>query len=223
MRLQAAVFQIVLAALLTACVTPRETHADELCAPFRDGVVDPERIQAMLSAAEHGHLYRIVPSTSRVGFCVDSEFSRVNAEFRNFHGGLSLWPDPGDEEQVMVLINVDSLDTGSAIVENILKSEHFFDVVKYPQILFTSTDIHWINPTTAILKGDLTLHGVTRPVDFQVSLTSLKKDPDGHVERLLAKAGTTISRKQFGMGQIPQLIEDNVDLCMSVEAIRSDK
>ena len=220
MILRKLLFIYVLLVLLPVSVTVGDAQARELCSPFKGGVVAPEKIQTMLSAAEDGHLYRIEPSSSRVGFCIDSKLSRVNAEFRTFQGGLSLWSDPGEEEQVMVSITADSLDTGNAGIEHLLKSKHFFDVEKYPQILFASTDIHWNSSTVAVLKGDLTLHGVTRPVKLQVKITSLKKDPDGHVERLLAKAGATISRSEFGMGEISQIVDDNVDLCMSVEAVR---
>jgi len=69
---------------------------EELCAPFLHGKVDLSRVEAMRAAAKGGHLYRIQPDTSRVGFCVDSQFSVVKAEFKDFQGGMTLWPDhPG--------------------------------------------------------------------------------------------------------------------------------
>jgi hypothetical protein len=51
----------------------------EPCAPFLNGKVDSSRVQAMQAAAKGGHLYRIQPDTSRVGFCVDSQFAVVKA------------------------------------------------------------------------------------------------------------------------------------------------
>ena len=174
----------------------------------------------MLSAADDGHLYRIQPATSRAGFCVDSEFSRVKAEFRNFQGGLSLWPDPGEDELVMIVIRAASLDVDGSMIEYMLKSQRFFDVENYPEILFVSTSIHWTSQTTAEMKGNLTLHGVTRVVTFQVLLTSMEKEPGSRVEKIVAKASTTISRSDFDMDALSQLVDDNVELCMSVEAIR---
>jgi len=206
--------------LLLESTTSGYAQDQGLCAPFQDSKVAPARVQAMLSAAKDGHLYRIQPSTSRVGFCVDSKFSRVKAEFRKFQGGLSLWPDPGEDELAMVVIRAASLDTNGSIIEHMLKSQRFFDVENYPEILFVSKGIHWTSQTTVELEGDLTLHGVTKAVTFQVQLTSVKKAPGSQVEKIVAKAGTTISRSDFGMDALSQLVDDNVELCMSVEAIR---
>lgn len=193
---------------------------NELCAPFRDGQVEQTLVKSMLSAAEDGHLYRIKTATSRVGFCVESEFTRVRAEFLDFQGGLSLWPDPGEAEQVLVVINAASLDTDGSIIEHMLKSTRFFDVENYPQILFVSTGIIWSSPTTAELQGNLTLHGVTRAVIFKVELVEVSDTPGEQVERIVAKAGTTIRRSDFGMDGLSTVVSDTVDLCMSVEAVR---
>jgi polyisoprenoid-binding protein YceI len=206
--------------LLFTCAIFSYAQDNEPCSSFRDGIVTEERLQTMLSAAEHGHLYRILPSTSRVGFCVLSKLTRINGEFREFQGGLSLWPDPGDEEQAMIAIEVNSLKTGSSIIENILKGDSFFDVEKYPEILFISTGIEWTSSTTAVLKGSLTLHGVTRSVEFQAKLIKLEEEANGQIDRFLAKASTTINRSEFGIGMKSPLINDDVDLCMTVEAIR---
>ena len=211
---------ILLGVLLLESTISGYAQDQGLCAPFQDSKVAPARVQAMLSAAKDGHLYRIQPSTSRVGFCIESKFSRVKAEFRNFQGGLSLWPDPGEDELAMVVIRAASLDTNGSIIEHMLKSQRFFDVENYPEILFVSKGIHWTSQTTVELEGDLTLHGVTKAVTFQVQLTSVKKAPGSQVEKIVAKAGTTISRSDFGIDALSQLVDDNVELCMSVEAIR---
>lgn len=211
---------MALGALLLESTAPGYAQDQEPCTPFRDGNVAPEQVQAMLSAAEDGHLYRIQPSTSRVGFCIESKFSRIKAEFRNFQGGLSLWPDPGEDELAMVVIRTASLDTNDSITEHMLKSQRFFDVENYPEILFVSKSIHWTSQTTVELEGDLTLHGVTKAVTFKVQLTSLEKEPGSRVEKIVAKAGTTISRSDFGIDTLSQIVDDNVELCMSVEAIR---
>jgi len=194
---------------------------EELCAPFLHGKVDLSRVDSMRAAAKGGHLYRIQPDTSRVGFCVDSQISRVKAEFKDFQGGLTLWPDhPDDKDQVMVMVKTASLDTGGSMIEYMLKSERFFDVENYPEILFVSTGFTWSSDTTGTLKGDLTLHGVTRPVIFNVILLPVKNQDDKDAGKVLVKAGTTIRRSDFGMDTLSRVVNDNVELCMSVEAIR---
>jgi polyisoprenoid-binding protein YceI len=194
---------------------------EELCAPFLHGKVDLSRVEAMRTAAKGGHLYRIQPDTSRVGFCVDSQISRVKAEFKDFQGGLTLWPDhPDDKDQVMVMVKTASLDTGGSMIEYMLKSERFFDVENYPEILFVSTGFTWSSDTTGTLKGDLTLHGVTRPVIFNVTLYPVKTGDKKPVGKVLVKAGTMIRRSDFGMDTLSRVVNDNVELCMSVEAVR---
>ena len=120
----------------------------------------------------------------------------------------------------MVVIRAASLDTESSLTEHMLKSEPFFDVENYPDILFVSSGIHWTSNTTAELKGYLTLHGVTRDVIFQVQLTSMKREAGSKIDKIMAKAGTTISRSDFGMDTLSQLVDDEVELCLSVEAFR---
>ncbi|MGB5337880.1 MAG: YceI family protein, partial [Gammaproteobacteria bacterium] len=211
---------VTLSALLLGSLITGLAGADELCKPFRGGKVDPKLVQTMLEAAEDGHLYRMKPASSRIGFCVDSEFARVEAEFRDFQGGLALWPDrSGKNQQALVSIKVASLDTDGSIIEHMLKSKRFFDVINYPEILFVSTALDWMSQTRGELRGDLTLHGITRPVIFSVLMTG-DKDEDGVIRKIVVRAGATISRSAFGMDTLSQLVDDSVDLCMTVEAIR---
>ena len=197
--------------------------AEEPCAPFVNANVDQFRVAAMRAAAKGGHLYRIQPGTSRVGFCVKSQIALVKAEFKDFQGGLTLWPNHrSNKEQAMVLVQTASLDTGGSMIESLLKSERFFDVENFPEILFVSTGFTWTGDTTGILKGDLTLHGVTRAVAFNVTLLPVtgKGDKGKNAEKVLVKAGTTIHRSDFGMDTLSRVVDDDVELCMSVEAVR---
>ena len=212
---------IILGWVLLSAGLQGQAGEEELCAPFLNGKVDQSRLEAMRAAAKGGHLYRIQPGTSRVGFCVDSEFALVKAEFKDFQGGLTLWPDhPGDKEQAMVLVRTASLDTGGSMIEYMLKGERFFDVENYPEILFVSTGFTWTSETTGTMKGDLTLHGVTRPVTFNVTLLPIRNTDERNAGKVLVKAGTTIHRSDFGMDTLSRIVNDNVELCMSVEAVR---
>ena len=111
------------------------------------------------------------------------------------------------------------------MLEYLLKSERFFDVENFPEILFVSTGFTWTTDTTGILKGDLTLHGVTRPVTFKVTVLPVKsKGESGEVAgKVLVKAGAMIRRSDFGMDTLSRLVDDAVELCMSVEAVRYTK
>jgi polyisoprenoid-binding protein YceI len=192
--------------------------SEDLCAPFQDGRIDDAVVSTMLTAAEAGYLYRIQASTSQVGFCVDSKFQRVEGVFRDFRGGMALPPEEGASAQTVVAIRVDSLDTEGALIENLIRSPRFFDVENYPEILFVSTGFEWTSPTRGILRGNLTLHGVTKPVDFKVQLSGSDGKQVGEAENILVKATTAINRSDFGMDTLSSIVSDSVRLCMSVRA-----
>jgi polyisoprenoid-binding protein YceI len=190
----------------------------DVCAAFKDSKVDQTVLETMLKAAEVGRLYRIEESTSKVGFCVNSQFKRVEGNFREFQGGMALSKEGAGKAQTLVMIKAASLDTDGALIENLIKSERFFDVENYPKILFVSTGFEWTSSTTARLMGNLTLHGVTKPVVFNVTLTDITDKSAGEGEQIMVKATTKVSRADFGMDTLSSLVDDNVQLCMSVKA-----
>jgi polyisoprenoid-binding protein YceI len=212
--------RIGLAAMLMAGTGLALAEEGEICSPFRDGVVDESLIATMLSAANDGHLYRIQQESSRVGFCVDSKLSRVEGHFNDFQGGMTLNAGDNANGQTMVLIKTASLDTEGSIIEGMLKSEGFFDVKNHPEILFVSNGFQWTGPDTAVLKGDLTMRGIKKPVIFNVTLKHLDTNKVDQAEKILVKATTTINRADFGMEGLSSVVSNSVNLCLSVEALK---
>jgi polyisoprenoid-binding protein YceI len=182
-------------ALSTGSLTGMAGEAD-LCAPFKNnGKVDQSMLNTMLEAADGGRLYRIESSSSKVGFCVNSQFKRVEGDFRDFQGGMALSKEGAGKAQTLVVIKAGSLDTDGALIESMIKSERFFDVENYPDILFVSTGFEWTGSTTDI-----------------------RDNTAGEGEQILVKATTKVSRAEFGMDTLSSLVDDNVQLCMSVKA-----
>ena len=192
----------------------------DLCEPFLEGRVDGPLIDTMLIAAEQGHLYRIQKSTSRMGFCVQSTLSKIKGEFKDFQGGLALQPVASSDGLAMVVIKTDSVNVKGRLIENMVKGESFFDVDNHPEILFVSKSFEWTGEDRAVLKGDLTLRGITRPVVFDVTLTSIDGTWTDKAEKILVKATTSIERTAFGMKALSSMVDDTVTLCMSVEALK---
>lgn len=193
---------------------------EDVCAPFRDGVVDDSIVSKMLAAANDGHLYRIKPSSSKIGFCVDSPVGLIEGEFKDFTGGLTfLRENITANEQALVMVNTASLETDGPFIEGMLKGRKFFDVNNFPEILFVSTDFKWLSNTEAVLLGELTLHGVTKTVGFHVEL--IEQPAEGEQEqRILVKATTLIRRSEFGLTALSPMVSDSVNLCMSVDAVK---
>jgi polyisoprenoid-binding protein YceI len=209
---------VALLASLLATVITGVSAEEEVCASFMDGKVDESVLETMLNAAHEGHLYRMNAATSKVGFCVSSKLKRVTGDFHDFQGGIALTGEGAGEAQTLVAIRTGSLDTDAPAIENLLKGERFFDVTRFPEILFVSTGFKWTSSTGGLLRGDLTLRGITRPVIFRVTLADIEGSDVATGRKILVKATTTINRSEFGMDTLSKLVSDDVQLCMSVEA-----
>ena len=213
-------FKHILTGFLMAVLSAAAFAETEVCAPFKDGVVDETIVSKMLAAADGGHLYRIKPSSSKVGFCVDSPIGLIEGEFTDFSGGLTfLRENLSGDQQALVKVNTGSLETRGPFIKSMLKGKKFFDVENYPEMLFVSTGFKWVSKTEAILLGELTLHGITKAVGFHVKLIEQATD-DGNQQRILVKATTLIRRSEFGLTALSPMVSDSVNLCMSVDAVR---
>ena len=192
--------------------------AGKSCSLFENGKIEKSVLATLLKAAKNGHMYRVQTSTSQIRFCVDSKIKNVEGSFKDVQGGIALNQKQTDSGQAVIVINTRSLETGNLLVKNVIKGKDFFDVEKYPEILFVSTGVEWTSPTKAVLKGKLTLHGVTKTVRFDVELTGAGGKAAQNEEIILVRATTTIKRSDFGMGNFSGMVNDAVKLCMSVKA-----
>lgn len=186
-----------------------------LCAPFKGANIDQNMVALMLRAATNGDLYRIKPGSSKMGICINSPLGKVEVEFHEFKGALAL-NDFMQQGTSLIKIDVDSLETDSGLIEVMLKSESFLDSEQYPDIIFVSTGIEWIESKKGVLKGNLTLHGVTKAVAFYVEL----KKAEAGEETITVKATTTIQRSEFGMYTLSPMVDDRVSLCMTIDAYK---
>jgi polyisoprenoid-binding protein YceI len=208
---------ILMGIFMLAVSVPAHAKDDDVCAPFKAADIDQNMLSVMLQAATEGDLYRIKPGSSKMGFCVNSPLGEVKAEFRHFKGGLAL-DDFMQQGASLVRIDVDSLETNSGFIEAMLKSESFFDAEQYPDIIFVSTGIEWMSDHKGVLKGDLTMHGVTKAVAFYIDLK--KTETESGEETVTVKATTTVQRSEFGMYTLLPAVDDRVSLCMSIDAYK---
>ncbi len=213
--------RLLLAVLLLSCVFTKVVAADKFCAPFLNGKVKQSVLDTLLHAAKKGYLYRVQPATSVVKFCIDSKFSHVEGRFKDIEGGIAMAPGAENRGQALLSIDVDSVSASNSLVEKVIKSGTFIDVARYPEILFVSSGFEWLVGTAGIVKGNLTLHGITRAVTFNVKLSDVKGSKIGNGDTILIKMTVPISRADFGMKKRRLLVSDSVKLCMSVQAKRT--
>ncbi|GER08032.1 hypothetical protein JCM17843_23420 [Kordiimonadales bacterium JCM 17843] len=104
-------------------------------------------------------------------------FSETRARFGDFAGELVLDEENPEASTLNVTIPINSLDTGIEKLDGHLLSADFFDAATYPEATFTSTKIDRTGDSTAKVYGDLTIHGVTKPVVLDVTLNKLDTHP----------------------------------------------
>lgn len=204
--------------LSVSALQPTDSDS-RICAPFRGGVVDPAIVNSMLQAAAENRLYRIQQKSSNVGFCIDTAIGRIEAEFKGVQGGLALRREVwGDESQMLIMVDANSLAMDECFVKSMLKSEHFLDIETYPRMLFVSSQLKWLDHENAILEGMLTLRGVTKPVRFDVKMTTVSKKDPVNVADIIVTAKSFINRGDFGMDHMDFLVSEEIELCIRMEA-----
>lgn len=121
---------------------------------------------------------------------------------------------------VDIVIDASSISTGNSELEQRLRGPDFFDSDLYPKITFKSTELGFTGDKLASVKGELTLHGVTRPVTLKVSEFRCDIHPTLKREACGAEASATLRRSEFGIRYGVPAVSDEVKLLLNIEAIR---
>ena len=183
--------------------------------------IKPAIMATMLEAAHKGYLYRVETSTSNVTFAVNHfPFSTVEGRFNKFEGGLVLPEGRVPLRQALFIIKVDSVATGDDELNDYIKSDAFFNAMKFPVILFVSTDFEVIDESTARLIGELTLHGTTRPLVFNVHMNTAKNYNSDINQRITMIASAEIQRSDFGMHGLQIFVSDTVRFNLKIDVSR---
>lgn len=170
--------------------------------------------------------WTVDPAHSHVEFAVRHlMISTVRGRFGLVHGTVRTnEADPATGE-ADIEIDADSIDTRESQRDAHLKSADFFDVEKYPKLTFKGSRITDVKGDSFKLTGDLTIHGVTRPVTLDVTSEGRGSDPWGG-QRAGFSATTKIKRSEFGLTW-NQLLEtggfavgDEIKISLDVELVK---
>jgi polyisoprenoid-binding protein YceI len=149
--------------------------------------------------------------------------STVRGQFVGVTGTVNLDDQDPTRSTVEITIDAGTIDTNEPKRDAHLKSPDFFDVAKFPTITFKSTKIENAAPGEFKVTGDLTMHGVTRPVTLLVKgPTPAIKNPWGRLVRGVSATGT-LNRKDWGLtwNQVLEtgglLVSDEVHLQIDAE------
>jgi polyisoprenoid-binding protein YceI len=167
--------------------------------------------------------WTIDPSHSEVSFSVRHLMvSKVRGTFTTFEGAITVGENPLDSA-VQVSIDVDSIDTRDVNRDTHLRSADFFEVEKFPTMNYQSTGVR-VEGDRFALDGELSLHGVTKPVSLALEFNGVAGDPWGGT-RAGFSAQTEISRNDFGVDISMPLdgggvvVGDKIKVYLEVEAV----
>jgi len=180
-----------------------------------------------LPVLAHADTWQIDPAHTNVEFTVrHMMISNVKGQFQKTSGTIAVNGNDATSAKIDATIDASSIDTRVERRDADLKSPNFLDVEKYPTITFKSTKVEAAGPAKWKVTGDLTLHGVTKPLVLDVEGTGAPiNDPMGNT-RAGASATTKIKRSDFGLTWNKVLesggvmVGDEVAISIDVEAIK---
>ena len=173
--------------------------------------------------------WQIDPAHTAAGFSVKHMMiATVRGQFKGVTGAVN-WDDQDISNSIVdVTIDANTVDTGEAKRDADLKSPNFFDVAHYPTITFKSTKIERISAAKMKVAGNLTIHGITKPVVLDVEGPSgAIKDPYGNT-RVALNATTTVNRMDYGVKWNAKMdgggivVGDDVSINIDVEMIKKE-
>lgn len=168
--------------------------------------------------------YTIEHDHSEVGFQVrHAGIAKVRGKFTEYDGTIVIAEDV-TQSAAEVTMQTASIFTGSEARDNHLRSADFFDAENNPTVTFRSAEVR-VDGDDLALVGDLTINGVTRPVELDVEYNGAATDPFGY-QRIGFEAKTKVNRKDFGLtwnaaletGGV--LVSDQVTIQLEVSAVK---
>jgi polyisoprenoid-binding protein YceI len=169
-------------------------------------------------------IYKFDQSGSTIGFSVHQFLGTTRGKFTSFSGRIEVDRERPQNSSVAVQIDVRSLDTRIKKRDDHLRSAEFFNVEKFPNMTFKSRSVKQTGPQSGDILGDLTMHGVTKPVTLHVKLLT----PSNETSRTRWAVTTDpINRREFNLVFAPATesisgISQSVAINIEIEAKRAE-
>ncbi len=174
---------------------------------------------AALAANAAPVTYTVDTTHSRVTFYVNHlGFSNSVGEFRLGEGTLTFDADDWSRSKVDAHIPVQSLELGDAKWNTHILSADFLESAKYPEITFVSKKLEKVDATHGRLHGDLTIHGVTKPVVLDLTVNKVGEHPMRKTQAAGFTATATVKRSEFGVAAYVPAVADDVVIRIEIES-----
>ncbi|MBX6421048.1 MAG: polyisoprenoid-binding protein [Nevskia sp.] len=181
-------------------------------------------LAAISSAQAEPVTYRIDPLHTFVSFAAPhiAGISTWRGKFDRTQSGTIVLDRAAKTGRVDIVIDTSSIDFGLEKLNEHAKSAELFDVAKYPTATYKAERIEFDGDTPVAVDGELSLHGVTRPVPLKIEHFKCIQDPFLKVERCGADASAVLDRSAFGIDYAVKMVgSPEVRLEIQVEALRA--
>ena len=171
----------------------------------------------IFSFAAISQKYKPLDAGSKVHFIIKNFGIETGGDFTGLAGDISFIPANITTSSFDVSVSVKTIDTDNDMRDKDLKAKKYFDADTYPAITIKSTKIDRTNKSATgwyYFTGTLTMHGVTKPIEFPFSATLKGND-------YLFVGGFTINRLDYGVGGNSAVLSNNVKVSLSVLAKKS--
>jgi polyisoprenoid-binding protein YceI len=170
------------------------------------------------ASAAHAESYIFNSRKSEVRFTYAMGVLTQRGRFSQVEGDLLFDERAPEKSRVFARIATASIETGQPIIDDELKGANFFNAKASPTVTFRSQSVKPIAPDAALITGDMTVNGITKPVTLDVKVTA-HEDPALKYSKGSKKfVGTTkISRSAFKMDSYPDMVGD--EIAIEIDAI----
>jgi polyisoprenoid-binding protein YceI len=192
--------------LLVACSNP---------AADKSRAVTGEASSATPQSSASAEKYVINPQNSKIEFLASQVTGSHHGEFQDFSGVIDYAGQP-EKSRVNLTINTASVKADADKLTEHLKTADFFNVAKFPQAIFTSTEIKSGGDKGAshTITGNFQLHGITKSISFPATISVTP-------EAINVESTFSINRRDFGInyaGPTDNLIRDDVVMSLHIKA-----
>lgn len=179
-------------------------------------------LTSSITALAQSNVWQLDPAHSSAQFAVrHMGISTVRGTFTKLSGNAYYDPAAAKNDSVEVTIETGSVDTRVEMRDNDLRSDHFFDVQKYPAMTFRSTKFEPLAADKLKITGDLTIRGVSKSVSLDVEgPTKPIDDGHGHLHMGVSATGT-LNRTDFGMTGYQGVVGNEINLTIDAELVRA--
>ncbi|MBD2751646.1 YceI family protein [Spirosoma validum] len=175
------------------------------------------------SAGAFAQTWTLDKAHSNLGFTVTHMMlSEVDGKFQDFDVKMTSSKPDFTDAQIELTADVNSVNTNQEKRDGHLKTADFFDAAKYPTLAFKSKSISKVSGNKYKLMGDLTMHGVTKPVTLDAVITGPVTNPQSKKTLAGFKVTGEVKRADFTLGKAPEaVVSDEIGIRASGELVKN--